>query len=793
MPTGVNLRLFDGTIPRSNLTGIQALWWDVTEPKDASEPVGKSSLVTTDSDGYINLDLSNVTGLVPGEYGFLMLYKLDVSNHQDSLIFSGKVQTSTITSGIDMYYYDSGWTRPASWLALPTVLSSDEKFVGLHAVYPEGNFVALSATGNYVINWGDGTGDINVNSGVTAEKEILWANAPANSDVGIADAIACTFTDSGDTVGVTAHGRLNNEIVAFSTINSTTGISTYTSYYVVNKTADTFQLATTAGGSAITLTTDGTGYVYTPKYRQVIVTLTPQGGQYLTSLNLHVKHSSQANGGYSSQFLDIVLSGQYLTDLRLSVLTPGASGQLVRFQSLQQFSMLNSNLKQCEYLFYSCTVLKSIPSFVTSSDPASSASVTFTDAGDLVTHVGHGRLNGDIVIFSAINSTTGIATYTRYFIINKTADTYQVSAGYGSTAISLSTNGTGTAVYGTSFSFLFAGCASLLTIPLFNASSVIYFYEMFYSCSSLDSIPRINTSAGLLCHYMFYACSALVTIPLLDMSANVNFNNMFTSCYSLQAVPLLNTAAGTTFSYMFYGCSSLTTIPKIDTSQGTNFNNMFMYDSSFISIPRLNTMNGTLFTNMFNGCGSLITIPLLDTSSGTNLSGMFNSCQALMAVPMLYAAAASNTSSIFSNCSSLSSAALKNTSRSIDYSYEKLSASALNTIYTNLAKIGSGSVTFQVAANTVTKASHELIEGITTSFSSITGTTGISNSSVYYVRNPTTDTFQLSATPTGAIIDLTGSDGTASFQAQTITVTGNYGVSGDTPSIATAKGWTVTG
>lgn len=28
---------------------------------------------------------------------------------------------------------------------------------------------------------------------------------------------------------------------------------------------------------------------------------------------------------------------------------------------------------------------------------------------------------------------------------------------------------------------------------------------------------------------------------------------------------------------------------------------------------------------------------------------------------------------------------------------------------------------------------------------------------------------------------------------QTITVTGNYGISGDDPTIATAKGWTVTG
>jgi hypothetical protein len=32
-----------------------------------------------------------------------------------------------------------------------------------------------------------------------------------------------------------------------------------------------------------------------------------------------------------------------------------------------------------------------------------------------------------------------------------------------------------------------------------------------------------------------------------------------------------------------------------------------------------------------------------------------------------------------------------------------------------------------------------------------------------------------------------------SVTTQTITVTGNYGTASDTPSIATAKGWTVTG
>ena len=136
------------------------------------------------------------------------------------------------------------WIRPGSWLALPDVTGL-QKFAGLHAVFPDSNFVALSAEGAYTVNWGDGSGDTNVATGVTAERNIAWADAPNTSDVGIASAVACTFTDAGDTVGLTAHGWSNGQQVAFNTITSTTGISTYTTYFIVGKTADTFQVATT--------------------------------------------------------------------------------------------------------------------------------------------------------------------------------------------------------------------------------------------------------------------------------------------------------------------------------------------------------------------------------------------------------------------------------------------------------------------------------------------------------------------------------------------------------------------
>ena len=53
------------------------------------------------------------------------------------------------------------YTRPSDWLTMPTIASSAQTFVGLFAVNNhDSNYVAVKAvtsTGNYQVNWGDGT------------------------------------------------------------------------------------------------------------------------------------------------------------------------------------------------------------------------------------------------------------------------------------------------------------------------------------------------------------------------------------------------------------------------------------------------------------------------------------------------------------------------------------------------------------------------------------------------------------------------------------------------------------
>lgn len=73
--------------------------------------------------------------------------------------------------------------------------------------------------------------------------------------------------------------------------------------------------------------------------------------------------------------------------------------------------------------------------------------VTLTDVTNLVTLANHGLENGDAVSFSVITTTTGIAINHIYYVINKTASTFQLAVSVGGSAINLVTNGSGTIRY----------------------------------------------------------------------------------------------------------------------------------------------------------------------------------------------------------------------------------------------------------------------------------------------------------------------------------------------------------
>ena len=476
------------------------------------------------------------------------------------------------------------WSRP-EWRTLPSMTDTDQKFIGLHAVYPEdGNFCALTAAGAYTVDWGDGT-TTNHATGTQANKLFDYNSAAlAGTDAPV------TFTASTSTVNRTAHGFTNGKTVTFWNIAGTTGVVDGQVYFVINATADTFQVSATAGGSALTLTNDGTASL--ARYKQAVVVVTPQAGQSLTALSLNVKHSQAGTQLYSAGWLDILVGSPNFSTTGFDI-GMASTNETVRKNSIERVRVLN---------------------------------------------------------LGATNTLESRFRNLRELAVVELPSTAAV----------------------TNMSYMFQNCSSLQTVPLFNTQAVTNMSYMFQNCTSLQTVPLFNTQAVTNMSSMFISCYSLQTVPLFNTQAVTDMNTMFGYCYSLQTVPLFNTQAVTSMSGMFYNCYSLQTVLLF------------------------NTQAVTSMSTMFYNCYSLQTVLALNTTAVTSSDNFIN---------------------MFANCNSLSRIQAKNFRFTFSVANCKLSAAALNEIYTNLP--------------------------------TVTG--------------------------------------------QTITVTGNYGTAADYPYIAVAKGWTVTG
>jgi len=123
-------------------------------------------------------------------------------------------------------------------------------------LYAGGQWTDLGAgEGGYTVNY---MGD-NYNFEKTADGAVPsgWAM--------YIDSQSVTFTDAGDLVGLTDHELRTGELISFTVITSTTGISVDTAYYVIYSDANNFQVASSyanaVAGTALPLTTDGTGTI----------------------------------------------------------------------------------------------------------------------------------------------------------------------------------------------------------------------------------------------------------------------------------------------------------------------------------------------------------------------------------------------------------------------------------------------------------------------------------------------------------------------------------------------------
>jgi surface protein len=451
------------------------------------------------------------------------------------------------------------WVRNPSWLALTAVGDSEEKFSGLVAVFPQGSYLALIAAGNYTVNWGDGT-TANVNSGDTALKLYDFADL-ANTNAPV------TLTDAGDLVERTAHGYSNGMEVQFYNIISTTGLTAAQTYYVINATANDFQVAEVVGGSAIALSTNGSATLL--PYKQAIVTVTPNGGT-LTSININVKNTTSGLQAYETGWLDIEVGSPNFTSLtiggtavrsamceRAAVRSIGSVTNLgnlfTNFRELEQVILPNTSaVTGMSQMFIGCINLVTVPLFDTSA------------------------VTGMSAMFEGCSSLSVLPLFNTAAV--------------------------------TGMNSMLRDCRSLDNVPLFNTAAVTAMNSMFLNCSNLSTVPPFNTAAVTNMTGMFNGCLSLSNVPFLNTAAATNMSSMFNNCANLSTVPPFNTAAVTNMTGMFQNCTSLSVIPLFNTAAVTNVSNMFNGCNSLSSVPALNvsavsSLSG--FNNMFLNCNSI--------------------------------------------------------------------------------------------------------------------------------------------------------------------------------------------
>jgi surface protein len=214
---------------------------------------------------------------------------------------------------------------------------------------------------------------------------------------------------------------------------------------------------------------------------------------------------------------------------------------------------------------------------------------------------------------------------------------------------------------------------------------------------------------------------------------------MFQSNSTLLKVPAYDMSSATFVLAMFSSCPSLTTIPFFDLAKCTNVDQMFQSCTSLKSVPYLNLSSTTSVANMFSNCTALTDVGGFDTSRVTTFTSFFANCTSLKSIPLIDTSRGQAFTSMFSSALIYEIPALNMTSSTI------------------IAALGGGNLRRMRAT------------GMNASFD-------VSNNNL---DSTALDEIYTNASATGA--------------GKTITVTGNWGAANDTPSIATAKGWAVTG
>jgi len=212
-----------------------------------------------------------------------------------------------------------------------------------------------------------------------------------------------------------------------------------------------------------------------------------------------------------------------------------------------------------------------------------------------------------------------------------------------------------------------------------NFANITNASSMFFS-SGIQKLNCENWDMGKTTSLtnLFRDCINLQSVKCStwNLSACGAIDQVFMGCGPLEDVNISNWNVSNVqlFSYAFQGCRSLRNInvASWNTSKATTINNMFELAQSLTDVitTNWNLSACTNASNLFNGCGNLRKVGPLNLSNVANLGGSFAA-----------------------NCNSLANVAISGIKTSVNFSNCQMSATTLNTLYTNLSTVVGQTIT----------------------------------------------------------------------------------------------------
>lgn len=309
-----------------------------------------------------------------------------------------------------------------------------------------------------------------------------------------------------------------------------------------------------------------------------------------------------------------------------------------------------------------------------------------------------------------------------------------------------------------------------------------------------DTISLIIKHSNTISNLIISSYNAISIIENFegDLTNITNMSWCFAYCPKIKRVIINSSPALTSIEGIFY-TSTPDEMYISDTSSVKDFGYTFSWGAVDESkIPALNTSAGKIFSYMFSWNPAIKVIPNFDMSNAMSANGMFEYSPSIEIIPALDFSKVVNASLLCRRASNLKECNI--IGLGVSHSYERcdLSSTALNTIYQNLAIPKTIPIINVLYSNpyVIYYFSDDIFVNGTVTFSGFNVSEW--NGQKYCYGNWQADTKTLFAYLGGNAPATPTVMGSASFGSE-ITVTGNYGVSNDDPSIATSKGWTVIG